>query len=193
MYHEKNKFKRGGKEKALRYLGLPLLLIPLLGVSCAGKFSAEVKKIPEVANLLPQDGDFQGWKRVGKMFSAASEKELYQFINGAAGLYIQHGFVSYAGQIYQGSESTELEVAIYNLGKAKKARELFQNPMLKPNLSRKLEGLGEEARVDERGLFHYALEFVKDRFFVRVVIQDKTQEGMNIALLFARYVAKGIP
>jgi glutamine phosphoribosylpyrophosphate amidotransferase len=44
--------------------------------------------------------------------------------------------------------------------------------------------LGEEARLDERGLFHHSVQFIQDRFFGRVIIQDKSEEGMETAKRF---------
>jgi hypothetical protein len=52
--------------------------------------------------------------------------------------------------------------------------------------------LGDEARVDERGLFHFGIEFIKDRYFVRVVIQEKSEQGLNRAILFSRFILQRI-
>jgi hypothetical protein len=52
--------------------------------------------------------------------------------------------------------------------------------------------LGDEARVDERGLFHFGIEFIKDRYFVRVVIHDKSEKGLSTATHFSRFIFQKI-
>ncbi len=179
-------------KKRITGLFIVLLLIFIVGISCVGKYTESTGKALEAANLLPEDGDIQGWKRSGEMLNALNEKELFTYIDGGAGLYIKHGFQSFAGQLYKGPKGLVVEVAIYDQGKGKNARKLYQDPFIKPDASKVLEGLGEEARLDERGLFHHAVEFVQDRFFVRVIIQDKSENGLNIAMLFALHAAKCI-
>jgi hypothetical protein len=163
-----------------------------MGISCGGKFAAGPGRTLEAANLLPGDDDLKGWKRSGEKLEALNDKELYKYIDGAAGLYLKHGFRAYAGQLYKGPKGLEVEIAIYDQGSAKNAQELYQDPMTKPSLSRMLENLGEEARIDERSLFHYAVEFIQGRFFVRVIVQDKSEDSLNIGMLFARSVAKRV-
>jgi len=46
---------------------------------------------------------------------------------------------------------------------------------------------------NESGLFHYAIEFIQDRFFIQIIIQEKTERGLDTAILFARHTAKRIP
>jgi len=41
-------------------------------------------------------------------------------------------------------------------------------------------------------LFCYGVDLVQKGFFVRVVIQDKTEEGLNAAISFARHIANCI-
>lgn len=169
-----------------------LLLIWPVESSCGGKYTKRPGKVPRTASLLPADDEIEGWKRFGEMFRASNEVELYRCIDGGAGLYINHGFQAYAGQLYRGPEGLEVEIAIYDQGSAKNARELYQNPVIKADRGKALEALGDEARIDERGLFVYGVEFIQDRFFVRVLIQDRTEDGLNIALLFAHHVSERI-
>jgi len=179
------------KERISALVIILLLLWPM-GISCGGKYTKRPGKALEAASLLPQDGEIEGWKRFGEMFRASNDLELYKCINGGAGLYINHGFQAYAGQLYRGPEGLEVEVAIYDQGSARNARGLYQDPLTKADPGKVLGNLGDEARIDERGLFVYGVEFIQDRFFVRVLIQDRTENGLSIALLFAHHVSERI-
>ena len=169
-----------------------LLLIWPVEISCGGKYTKRPGKVPRTASLLPADGEIEGWKRFGEMFKASNDLELYKCVDGGAGLYINHGFQAYAGQLYRGPEGLEVEVAIYDQGSARNARGLYQDPLTKADPGKVLGNLGDEARIDERGLFVYGVEFIQDRFFVRVLIQDRTENGLSIALLFAHHVSERI-
>ena len=179
-------------KKQISGLVIILLLIWPMGSSCGEKYSKRPGRALEAASLLPADDEVEGWKRSGEMFKASNDVELYKCIDGGAGLYINHGFQVYAGQLYRSREGLEVEVAIYDQGSARNARGLYQDPLIKADPEKVLENLGDEARVDERGLFVYGVEFIQDRFFVRVLIQDRTEDGLSIALLFAHHVSQRI-
>jgi hypothetical protein len=179
-------------KKQISGLVIILLLIWPMGSSCGEKYSKRPGRALEAASLLPADGEIEGWKRFGEMFKASNDLELYKCIDGGAGLYINHGFQVYAGQLYRSREGLEVEVAIYDQGSARNARGLYQDPLTKADPEKVLRNLGDEARIDERGLFVYGVEFIQDRFFVRVLIQDRTENGLSIALLFAHHVSQRI-
>ncbi len=58
--------------------------------------------------------------------------------------------------------------------------------------SRPWDGAGIEARIDESALDSYIVEFWQRNFFVRVMIEEKTEEALNSAKLFATYVSRQI-
>ena len=176
------------------YISIFALLMALsFGISCGSKSTEGGNTAVEAEDLLPRDDDIQGWRRSGEIRTAVTYDELYDHINGGAVVYIDHGFEFYAGQLYIDLGGVELEVDVYDQGSAEQASELYRNPSLDPGVSRAVENLGEEGRVDEGGLFHYGVEFIADRFFVRIVIQDKTDDGLNTAMLFALQIAEDIP
>jgi len=168
------------------------LTLSLLLIYCGGSPSGGRDRSLEPANLLPEDDDIQGWRRSGEVRTASDPDELYSYIDGEAVLYTDHGFESYASQLYTGPGGVELEVAVYDQGSPEDARALYEDPRVVPSPSRALEDIGDVARVDEGGLFHYGVEFVKGRFFVRVTVQDKTEDGLNTALLFAIRIDRSI-
>jgi len=173
------------------------ILILVFSILCLEPAWAEMVPVsPEkplgAMTFLPNDDEISGWKRSERVLRALNEEELYRVFNGGASLYIQHGFRSYVGQSYKGSEGTELEVYIFDQGTLQNARELFENPYTKPSQKKDIANLGEKARIDMTPLFCYGVDFVQKGFFVRVIIQDKTEEGLNVAVSFARYISNRI-
>ena len=150
------------------------------------------EKSPTGVHLLPTDNEIKGWKRDGDTLIALKSPDLFKILNGGASLYVKYGFQSYFGQTYRSSNNVELEVSIFDQESPQKARQLYQDPLVVPKPRKVLENLGDEARVDERGLFHYGIEFIKDRLFVRVVIQDKSEQGLNTAVLFSRFILQRV-
>jgi hypothetical protein len=41
-------------------------------------------------------------------------------------------------------------------------------------------------------LFCYGVDFIQKRFFVRVIVQDRTEEGLSAAISFARFISSRI-
>jgi hypothetical protein len=154
--------------------------------------SERPEKLLGLMILLPPDDEIPGWKRSEKTFRASNDEELYGVFNGGASLYIQHGFRSFVGQSYKGPKGTELEVHIFDQGTPQNAADLCENPFTKPTRSKEVGNLGEKARIDMTPLFCYGVEFIQKGFFVRVIIQDRTEEGLNVAISFARLISERI-
>ncbi len=169
-----------------------IFLILLAGSAGADQASANPEKLPATMNLLPSDDDIPGWKRSEKALSASNEEELYKIVNGGATLYIQHGFRVFVGQSYRGPEGVEAEVYIFDQGTAQNARGLYENALAKPGRDKEILDLGEKARIDLTPLFSYGVDFVQNGFFVRVIIQEKTEEGLEVALTFAHNISNRI-
>ena len=164
----------------------------LFGLAWADQVSERSEKLLGATSLLPADDEIQGWKRSEKFLQASKEEELYKLFNGGAGLYIQHGFHSFVGQNYKGPKGTELELYIFDQRTPQNAEDLYENPFNKPSRSKTITNLGGKARIDEGPLFCYGIDFIQKGFFVRVIIQDKTEEGLNVAISFARFISKRI-
>jgi hypothetical protein len=174
--------------------GLLLLGFSVLVFGCAGgeRVSERPERPQGAIGLLPMDDDIPGWKRSGKILRASNDEELYKIFDGGASLYLQHGFRSFAGQSYKGPRGLELEVYIFDQETYPHAQSLYEDPLAKPSRSKEIANFGEKARIDMSPLFSYGVELVQAGFFVRVVVQDKTEEGLNEAISFARYMANRI-
>ena len=174
--------------------GLVILVFSTLlaGSALPGQALERPEKLLGLMSLLPADDEIPGWKRSEKAFRASSEEELYRIFNGGASLYIQHGFRSFAGQSYKGPKRTELEVYLFDQGTSQTAGDLYENPYAKPLRMKAIADLGEKARIDSTPLFAYGVDLIQKGFFVRVIIQDKTEEGLNVAISFSRFISDGI-
>ncbi len=167
-----------------------ILIIGLPFLQLLGENDSESAEKATV--LLPRDNEIEDWKKDGEILTAPNPPDLFKILNGGASLYLKYGFQSFSGQTYKNSKDVELEIGIFDQGSRENARQLYRDPLVVPKPGRVLEKLGDEARVDERGLFHYGIEFIKDRYFVRVIVQDKSEKGLNTALLFSRFVSETI-
>jgi hypothetical protein len=174
--------------------GLLLFIFSILffGFAWSDQVSQRPEKLIALMTLLPEDDEIPGWKRSEKLLRASTEEDLYRIFNGGASLYVQHGFHSFVGQSYQEPKGTELEVYIFDQGTPQTAEDLYENPYAKPSRMREIADLGKKARVDMTPLFAYGVDFIQKGFFVRVVVQDKTEEGLKAALSFARSISKKI-
>ena len=163
-----------------------------LGFAWADQVSEAPEKLLGAMTFLPADDEIPGWKRSEKLLRASKEEDLYKIFNGGASLYIQHGFRSFVAQSYKGSKGTELEVYIFDQGTPQNAEDLYENPFTKPSRVKDIANLGEKARIDMTPLFCYGIDFIQKGFFVRVIIQDRTEEGLNVAISFAHLISKRI-
>jgi len=166
--------------------------ILLLGIARGDQVSEGPEKLLGAMSLLPMDDDIRGWKRSEKLLKASNDQELYRIFNGGAGLYTKYGFQWYVGQSYKGLKGVELEAYIFNQGTPQNAQDLYEDPFTKPSRSKEITNIGEKARIDESTLFYYGVEFIQKQFYVRIIIQDKTEEGLNVAISFARFISKRI-
>jgi hypothetical protein len=176
----------------LHRLMILIILILLAGSAWADQASERSEKLLGTMSLLPADDDLPGWKRSEKLLCASNDQELYNIVNGGAALYIQHGFQSFAGQSYKGPKGGELEVYIFYQGTPQNAQDLYENPFARPVRSKEIPDLGEKARIDMTPLFSFGVDFIQKGFFVQVMVQDKTEEGLNVALSFAQRISKRI-
>ena len=178
----------------MRVSGLLILGFSVLfcGLAWPDQASERPEKPLGLMILLPADDEIPGWKRSEKTLRASNQEDLYRIFNGGASLYIQHGFRSFVGQSYKGAKGMELEVYIFDQGTPQNTEDLYENPFTKPNRIKEIASFGEKARIDMTPLFAYGIDFIRNRFFVRVLIQDRTEGGLNVAIPFARSISNRI-
>jgi hypothetical protein len=179
-------------KRAVRGLLILSLVILFPEASWTDQGSPRTEKLLYLMILLPADEEIPGWKRTEKILQAAKDEDLYRIMNGGATLYIQHGFRSFMAQSYKRFNGAELEVLIFDQSTAKNTEDLYTNPFAKPNRIKEIADLGGKARLDMTPLFCYGVDFIQKRFFVRVIVQDRTEEGLSAAISFARFISSRI-
>ena len=147
------------------------------------------------AHLLPDDDAISGWESVGVYDEANDYDELYDLINGGAEVFIDNGFVSAAFQIYincvgGACADAAVHVRIYDQESEANAAAVYDR--VATGIGMPWHEAGMEARIDESGLAVYTVEFWQRNMFVQVVIEEKTDEALNIAKLFASHISREI-
>jgi hypothetical protein len=175
-----------------------LLTLGILG--CSEKESTEggnAALLP--ADLLPASNEISGWTKgtgAGDYGEAENQSELYDLIDGAAELYVDHGFEQGVLQNYYGNvsgTSSTVELFIADMGDSANAAALFEEPEVIPN------GLipwdaGDESYIDDNALQYIYLHVRQDQFYTRVRIDKGSDQptALNVAQLFAQFVLNQI-
>ena len=147
------------------------------------------------ADLLPDDEDISGWGGVGAYEEANDYDGLFNIINGGAEDFIDEGFVSAAFQIYENCFGEVCSLAlvhlrIYDQGSSENAVTVYDK--VATGIGIPWDGAGINARIDESAIAAYTIEFWQENFFVQIVIEEKTEDSLNIAKLFASHVSNQI-
>ncbi len=160
---------------------------------CGGNDSDEIKSLLNPVDLIPRDDEISGWTRLGTYDEADDYDSLYAVIDGGAQIFIDNGFVSAVFQQYNctsvGSEcSTALvSLRIYDQGNEENAQKVYDR--VATGIGTPWTGAGVEARIDESAIASYTIEFWIKNFFVQVIIDEKSDEALNTAKLFASHVS----
>ena len=158
---------------------------------CAGDNSDDNNSILSPISLLPADNEISGWTTFGAYEEANDYESLYFIIDGGAQVYIDNGFISAAFQNYVSSAGfLEVTVKIYDQGNETNAKIVYDK--VSTGIAIPWNGAGKEARIDESALASYIIEFYQKNLFVQVYIQQKTDESLNIAKLFASHISRQI-
>ncbi len=140
---------------------------------------------PDVKKLLPDSAAVGEWQQ--KREHSHTPDDLYNYINGAADLFLSYGFVELAGgtYLYGSEEQGTVIVDIYDMGEKLNAFGIFQS---KRDPEVKLLDIGAGAIGSEKYVFFY-----KDRFYVEIQSFVSSQKGSSAALKMAREVESKIP
>jgi hypothetical protein len=183
-----------GKVANVRFCWLVFIAILIAMAGCTEELEEGDKALLTPADMLPYDNDISGWIRLGTYDEANDYDGLYDLIDGGAEVFIDNGFVSAAFQIYNNCEESvctaPVHLRIYDQGNEANAQAVYDKAAT--GIGIPWDGAGAEARVDESGLASYMVEFWRRSFFVQVIIEDRTEEALSIAKLFASHVSREI-
>lgn len=176
------------------WLALASVFVSVIG--CAEDENEKMDSLLTPVDLIPDDNEISGWAGVGVYDEANNYDSLYDLIDGAADSFIDNGFVSAAFHQYTSCETggacstAKVDVRIYDQGNETNARNTYDKVSTRIGLP--WNEVGVEGRIDESGLASYTIEFWEDKFFVQVIIDEKTDEALNIAKLFASDISSKI-
>ncbi len=155
-------------------------------LSGCGENEGNARTLLTPADLLPDDNDISGWVTLGAYEEANDNDGLYDIINGGAEIFIDEEFVSAVFQMYIGDMGIT-RVNIYDQENEINAIAIYERVAV--GIGMPWNGAGTEARIDESGLDSYKVEFWQESFYVEVIIEERTEEALNVAKLFAAYVS----
>jgi hypothetical protein len=133
---------------------------------------------------IPGDKALPGWS-----FAEAPQvfegENLFQYINGGAEIYLQHGFKAVAASAYKGSDGRYINLDIYEMTDASGAEAVYRHKA----------GEGGEALSmgDEAALFDYYLLLRQGRYFVTVTGDGSTDKDRENLTTLARLVVGKLP
>jgi hypothetical protein len=141
--------------------------------------AADVRKI-----LPPQSADSE-WRLVGDNYSYLPDT-LYNYINGAADLFISYGFVSLTGgEYHHGSDKQgNVTVDIYDMGSTLNAFGVFQS---KRDPEIKSLTIGAGAFGTEKYIFFY-----RGRFYVEIQAYVLSSTTSDVVMKMAQHVDRSI-
>ena len=146
---------------------------------------ATVMAVSDVGKWLPQDSGVGGWQ-LSENHHYLPEN-LYNYINGAADLFVSYGFIKLVGAEYVSGPGKQenLVVDIYDMGSKLNAFGIFQS---KRDPASKSLKIGAGAFGGKRYVFFY-----KDRFYVEIQSYLPNGKDGDIAVMMAQKVAGEIP
>ena len=166
---------------------LVCIAVLMVATGC-GEEEGDIKAALTPVDLLPDDNDISGWLALGAYDEANDSDVLYDIINGGAEIYIDEGFVSAVFQVYRGDIGI-VRLSIYDQGSEVNALATYDR--VSAGIDMPWDEAGTEARIVS-ALAAYTVEFWQLNFFVRVVIEEGTDEALNVAKLFASHISEQI-
>ena len=167
-----------------------LLLLTVLLLACS-KSSVEKAKSVSPEDFLVKDNEISGWSKAGTYWTAATAGDLSTYINGAAVIYTSRGFVEGAEQEYQGTilgGSVSVHVQIFDQGLPENADAVMEEVykgLISP--AEWVDGPWERAVIERLPLAQTIL-FQRARYYVKLDINDGSEEALNIIKAFANNV-----
>ncbi len=180
-----------------------LLLLPLifmfLFTACPKEEEEEPPPPPpppkNAIDLLPRDNEISGWTKSEAIKTAETAEQLTALIDGEAVPYINNNFKEAVFQKYSGtigSNTIPLEVRVFDMRDSINARNVYKDVGTGSETPWTDNPPGVEARINDSFLFSYMVEFREDKFYLRIVIDEKSSTALDITKLFAHNISAAI-
>ena len=132
------------------------------------------------ASALPDS--FNNWKKLGDD-RTFNDQNLYDYIDGAAELYISFGFAKVFNRIYSAGEGKEIIVDIFYMNTPQDAFGAFSFSVGK---------IGNDFGTQSQ-IAHGAIVFWKNNFVVSIVENPASEEAKKTSLIIAKLIDESIP
>ena len=132
---------------------------------------------------VPQDDFVAGWKRAEKP-KVFAKKELFNYIDGGAELFLELGFENLVVQRYKKGNS-ELTLEAYQMESAESALGIY---LVKCGKETPVEGI-EARNSGEKSQF----TILKGRYFIHVNNFDGDEKLLSVMVAMARQILESIP
>ena len=153
-----------------------LTLVIILGITIMAKTTTI--NLTELAEQLP--GEVNGWKKSaqGTFYTPGN---LFEYIDGAAELYISYNFRQMLAQKYEKGELPEITMDIFDMGNSFNAFGVF---------SHSREALDQSIAPEVESEYASGLlTFWKGRFYVSIMAYPETEEKKQTVLTLGRHIA----
>ncbi len=145
-----------------------------------------------LADLRVGDQVVTGWDlgtNPGDLMQAWDYQSLYDIIDGMAEIYIAHNFQYFLQQYYYGQiggHNVRLTLWMFDQGTPEDAEALYHDPFIAPFFFLPIDSVGSEARVDTTLLFDWALDFWRDKYYVKITLSKEygAAEALQVVLNF---------
>lgn len=133
------------------------------------------------ADLLPINNDISGFTKKGSPAIMTDEQSIFDAIDGAAGKYIDYGFIEGAQQMYTNG-SIDIDVQILNQGTEKNAKGVFDD--FYPSSPEEISSADPEVVIEHALLTGYVIYYTRDNIFMQIHTFDKSNYALNMAKQF---------
>lgn len=170
------------------------LIFTFILINCSKK-NATNPNLATVEDLIIKNNEISGWLWSGNSWTAKSENELMEQINGAATLYIKYGFVEGASQSYQGNiqgNTSTILLEIFDQGSASNAKKVFDEVVPKLSAPETWQDSNlQEARIERLPLAQTIVGWEKN-YYIKLTIDLNLNEALEVLKTFANNIGNKI-
>ena len=138
----------------------------------------------KLLSLIPGSNEIDGWFRENVTMLENNKNRFSRYPL----MLLKSGAVTGAVQKFfsQKQKPVALEVALYDMRKPANAKKIYD--LLSINTEKKwsLDYNGAESRIDDSRLLAYLLDLRKGRYFIRIIIDDKSPQSLQTAKEFVK-------
>lgn len=146
----------------------------LIFLSIVGKYETQMNQ------LLPKESE--GWKPQDKT-ATYNRETLYDYINGAAEIYLTYSFKDVIVQRYTKKNNPEILVEIFDMGNPEDAFGIFSHS----------QGRGSEVNIGQNSEYKRGLLcFWKDRYFVCIRAEKENKKVKKVIQRIAKSISNNI-